>query len=280
MATLTGSPPRVSVCIPTYNGAATVGAAIASVLAQHWTDFELVVIDDGSPDATREVVAGFNDPRLIYLRNERNLGPEANWNRCLEVARGRYFKLLPHDDVLREDCLTRQVAVLEADLAERLALVFSARTVLGPNGRNLMQRGYPGAREGPLPAQQVLRACARRGTNLLGEPGAVLFRRALGHRIGSFDAREPYVIDMDYWFRLLRHGDAYYLADPLASFRVSGSQWSVLLGQQQSDDFLRCVARHRASWSPPLSLMDRVVGRITPVLNNLARRVFYGVYLR
>lgn len=272
--------PRVSVCIPTYKGTATIGPAIASVLAQSFADFELLVIDDGSPDATPEVVGAFQDARLRYLRNAVNLGPEGNWNRCLTEARGVYFKLLPHDDLLHPDCLARQVAVLDADLGIEVALVFSARDVLDASGRKVAQRGYPGARRGRLRAAGVRRQCVRRGTNLLGEPGAVMFRRALADCVGAFDAREPYVIDLDYWFRLLAHGDAYYMPEPLASFRVSRSQWSFALGQQQSEDFLRCVARHSATWAEPPGFVDRVLGRVTPSLNNLARRVFYKVYLR
>ena len=86
--------PKVSVCIPTYRGAATLGAAIASVLAQSMADFELVVLDDNSPDNTADVVAGFADGRIRYLRNPANLGPEGNWNRCLTEARGAYVKVL------------------------------------------------------------------------------------------------------------------------------------------------------------------------------------------
>jgi len=103
--------PIVSVCIPTYKGAATIGAAIESVLGQSFASFELIVIDDGSPDATRLIVESFADPRITYLRNDHNLGPEDNWNRCLEVARGKYFKLLPHDDLLHPQCLaTRKLS--------------------------------------------------------------------------------------------------------------------------------------------------------------------------
>lgn len=272
--------PRVSVCIPTYKGAATIGPAIASVLAQSFADFELLVIDDGSPDNTLAVVNGFQDSRIRCLRNVENLGPEGNWNRCLTEARGQYFKLLPHDDLLHPDCLARQVSVLDADSGSQIALVFSARDVLDASGHKVAQRGYPGTNRGRLAAADVRRQCVRRGTNLLGEPGAVMFRLPLANRIGAFDAREPYVIDLDYWLRLLAHGDAYYLPEPLASFRVSRNQWSVVLGQQQSADFLRCVARHSPGWAEQPGLVDRVLGRITPSLNNLARRIFYRVYLR
>ena len=272
--------PRVSVCIPTYRGRVTIGPAIESVLAQSLSDFELIVIDDGSTDDTRAIVEDFTDPRLIYVRNEHNLGPQGNWNRCLELARGKYFKLLPHDDLLHPHCLERQVAVLDTDRNQRIALVFSARNVLGPDGRVLTRRGYPGGREGPLTGGGVMRACVRRGTNLLGEPGAVLFRKSLADRIGGFDATNPYVIDLDYWFRLLAHGDAYFCAEPLASFRVSGSSWSVAIGTGQSNDFRNFVARFAARGALPATAFDYCCGHFTPTLNNLARLLFYRLYLR
>ena len=280
VAAVMAATPRVSVGIPTYRGAATLGAAIESVLAQTLTDFELIVVDDSSPDETAAVVERFDDPRLKYHRNVSNLGPEGNWNRCLSLARGTYFKLLPHDDVLQPECLQRQVAALDADTLEQIALVFTARDVLGPDGRKLTTRGYPSGREGRIAAQQVMRKCIRRGTNLLGEPGAVLFRTSTAHVVGTFDATHPYVIDLDYWFRLLTHGDAHYLPQPLAAFRVSGGQWSVALYRRQSLDFHGFVADVLRRTPLPLNLLDRLGAALTPALNQAARIVFYRMYLR
>ena len=276
----TARPPRISVCIPTYRGAATLAAAIESVLMQTEPDFELIVIDDGSPDDTRSVVERFADKRLSYVRNERNLGPQGNWNRCLELASGAYFKLLPHDDLLHPRCLERQSAVLDADPDERVALVFSARDVIGADGRLLTRRGYPGGHEGIIAAAAIMGACVRRGTNLLGEPGAVLMRKSLADRIGPFDATNPYVIDLDYWFRLLAHGDAHYCSEALAGFRVSAGSWSVAIGSKQSSDFRQFVQRMKSRDMLSVSTFDQFCGRLTPALNNLARLVFYRLYLR
>lgn len=272
--------PLVSVCIPTYKGGAFLAAAIESVLAQTQPDFELIVVDDNSPDDTPAIVAGFNDPRLRYVRNTANLGPEGNWNRCLELAQGRYFKLLPHDDLLHAECLEREAAVLEADSAQRFALVYCARAVLGPDGKVLTQRGHPGMRtDGPIDRQELIRACVRRGTNVVGEPGAVLCRLSLARRVGAYDGRNPYVIDLDYWFRLLAHGDACYLAAPLASFRVSRQQWSVELGRSQAADFLGLLERVRDVLPLRLGPLDLVSARLMATANNLLRRLFYRFYL-
>ena len=272
--------PLVTVCIPTFRGEEFLGAAIESVLAQTLADFELVVIDDGSPEGTEALVRRYLDHRIVYLRNTVNLGPEGNWNRCLDQVRGRYFKLLPHDDLLHPECLERQVALLQADLDERLAFVFCAREVLHPSGRVLARRGYPGGRGGRIAAAVIKRACVRRGTNLVGEPGAVLMRASTAARAGPFDATNPYVIDLDYWFRLLAFGDAAYDPMTLAAFRVNSGSWSVAIGANQARDFKGFVAREVRVDGLEISYFDRLFGRVMPSLNNLLRLMFYRIYLR
>jgi glycosyltransferase involved in cell wall biosynthesis len=271
--------PLVSICIPTYLGAQTIGATIESVLGQDFQDFELIIVDDGSPDETGAIVARFADSRIRYERNERNLGPLGNWNRCQALAQGKYFKLLPHDDLLAPSCLTQQVKVLENDTEERIALVFCARDVIGPDGRVLTHRGYP-AREGIIPGKLLARRSVRAGTNLIGEPGGVLFRRSLATVVGCFDATNSYVIDLDYWFRLLAHGDAYYLPQHLSSFRVSGQQWSVRLGDSQANDFNAFVARIGPAIGLEWTFGDKLMSKMTSRLNNWMRLGFYLVFLR
>ncbi|HEU4624259.1 MAG TPA: glycosyltransferase family 2 protein [Steroidobacteraceae bacterium] len=94
--------PRVSVGMPVYNGENFIAEAIASVLAQTLTDLELIIQDNASTDRTAEICAHFaaNDPRVRYFRNPRNLGAAPNYNLAYQMARGRYFKWLAHDDRL------------------------------------------------------------------------------------------------------------------------------------------------------------------------------------
>ena len=136
------------------------------------------------------------------------------------ACHGQILKLLPQDDLLAPTCLEMQVAVLDRDTAERVALVFCARRVVDSGARQLMLRRYRGS-TGTVPAEMLVRQCVRRGTNLVGEPGGILFRRGATASVGAFDGSLPYVIDLDYWIRLLTMGDAYYLEEPLVSFRVS-----------------------------------------------------------
>ena len=277
---MAGSAPAVSICIPAYKGAVVLAATIESVLAQTFADFELVIIDDNSPDDTASLVAGYADPRIRFLRNPTNLGPQGNWNRCLEEARGTYFKLLPQDDLLAPDCLALQVGVLERDVDHQIALVFSAREIIGPTGKVVFRRGYADAAEGRLAGLDVVARCIRNGTNLIGEPGAVMLRKQLADATGPFDGQDPYVIDLDYWFRLLAAGDAYYFDRPLASFRIYSGSWSVAIGAGQTGDFRRFIARIAAQARFSVGRLDRWVGYLMAGVNTHLRRVFYRFMLK
>ena len=277
---MAGTLPAVSICIPAYKGATVLAATIESVIAQTFADFELVIIDDNSPDDTASLVAGYADPRIRFLRNSSNLGPQGNWNRCLDEARGTYFKLLPQDDLLAPDCLALQVGVLERDVNRQIALVFSAREIIGPTGKVVFRRGYADAAEGRLAGLDVVARCIRNGTNLIGEPGAVMLRKQLADATGPFDGQDPYVIDLDYWFRLLAAGDAYYFDRPLASFRIYSGSWSVAIGAGQTGDFRRFIARIAAQARFSVGRLDRWAGYLMAGVNTLLRRVFYRFMLK
>lgn len=267
--------PLVSVCIPTYRGDVFLASTIDSVLHQSYPHFEVWILDDNSPDDTQAIVARYSDPRVNYVRNTTNLGPEGNWNRCLELAQGKYFKLLPHDDLLASDCLKDQVAVLEQDRASEIALVFGSRQIIDPHGRVLMTRGLPRAKAGRFGGLTLIKRCIRAGTNLIGEPGNGLFRRDLIKRVGGYDASHPYLVDLDYWFRVLTYGDAYYTSNPTSAFRVSPGSWSVAIGDKQYRDFQGFVDKVRTDARFQISRTDRAIGLARARLNTVARALVY-----
>jgi glycosyltransferase involved in cell wall biosynthesis len=117
MDTETKPDPKITVGIPVNNGESHITTAIESILAQTTDDWELVVCDNASTDGTQDIVEGFaaRDARVRYLRNPTNLGAAANYNRCLEEARGRYFKWMAHDDWLSANYLEACAAVLDTE---------------------------------------------------------------------------------------------------------------------------------------------------------------------
>ena len=97
-----------------YNSEAYVGEAVASVLAQTYQNWELIVVDDASTDRTAEIVEEFaeKDARIRLLRNERNLGPAASRNRSIATARGEFAAILDNDDIARPERIALSVAAL------------------------------------------------------------------------------------------------------------------------------------------------------------------------
>ena len=107
--------PAVSICLPVYNGENYVAAAIESILAQTFADFELIITDNASTDRTEEICRKFADadPRVRYYRNKRNIGGARNQAIAVELSRGRYVRLSAHDDRIATTHLEECVAVLE-----------------------------------------------------------------------------------------------------------------------------------------------------------------------
>jgi glycosyltransferase involved in cell wall biosynthesis len=109
--------PAISVGLPVYNGADYLGQAIDSLLSQSFKDFELLIQDNASTDATEQICRAYAaaDSRVSYVRNPQNLGAAVNYNLVFQRARGRYFKWAAHDDVCAPDFLERCVEVLDRD---------------------------------------------------------------------------------------------------------------------------------------------------------------------
>lgn len=135
--------PLVSVILPTYNRAAYLPRSIGSVLGQSFADFELVVVDDGSSDDTREVVSRFADSRIRYVPRERNGGVAAARNTGVQAARGRYLAFQDSDDEWLLEKLERQMALLAPDDESSMCVCGLMRLL----GTRTYQRvhGYPRA---------------------------------------------------------------------------------------------------------------------------------------
>ena len=140
--------PRVSVIIPTYNRANMVGDAVQSVLEQSYADWELIVVDDGSQDNTRDVLADYSDPRIRYIYQENRKLPGAR-NTGIRAGTGEYVAFLDSDDLFTPGKLERQVAVL--DRSPDVGLVASGWTEVDAQ-RNPLRTGA---------AQSVISALAR-----------------------------------------------------------------------------------------------------------------------
>jgi glycosyltransferase involved in cell wall biosynthesis len=267
--------PTVSVCVPAYRAARFIGATIDSVLAQTLGDLELVVVDDASPDGTADVVSGFSDRRIRLERNTENLGVAGNWNRSVELARGRYVKVLCDDDTLRPTCLASQVEVMESH--PDIALVAGHRDVVDEDGRVLLAgRGLAGL-EGRIDGRRAIRTTVRAGTNVFGEPVCVLMRDELVKACGPFSGLRSYVIDLEYWCRMLRRGPLFAQPGTVGAFRVVSTSLSVELARRQAREAISLFQALRREDPETIRRGDVVLGATRAAGLGFGRGVAYRV---
>jgi glycosyltransferase involved in cell wall biosynthesis len=149
------SKPRVSIGLPVYNGQRFIRATIDSILAQTFTDFELIICDNCSNDATERICRDYaaGDPRIRYFRNERNLGPAPNYNRCFELARAELFKWSAADDTIAPDFLEKCIAELDRDAS--LVGCYTRTTEIDADGQILYEHKVLLDLENPVPARRL-----------------------------------------------------------------------------------------------------------------------------
>lgn len=210
----------VTICIPAYNAAAYLTAALESALAQTDAEAQVLVVDNASTDDTAEIALRFArlDSRVRLVVNDANLGMTGNFNRCLELAESTYVKFLCADDLLRPRCVERMRCVLERN--PDVVLVGCARELISDTGEAMGRLNFA-SRDVRTPGRDTIRRCFFSG-NDIGEPSAVMFRRADALR--GFRAEYNQTVDLEMWFDLLEKGDFAFLAEPLCSIRVHAGQ--------------------------------------------------------
>lgn len=232
--------PRVSVVIAARDATATLAQTLASVVAQDFSDWEVVVVDDGSTDATGELAAGF-DPRVRVVLNEQALGPSGARNRGVDEARGELVATLDADDLWLPEYLARQVALLDAeqDAGRRIGLVACDAHLIGPAGEPL---GRWSERVGHVERPTLSDLLA---TNLIFT--SVLLPRDVFLATGGYSRDLVWGEDHDLWLRIAQAGWEIVVApDPLACYRLrpdSLSSQSARLAQGARDVYGRALAR-------------------------------------
>jgi glycosyltransferase involved in cell wall biosynthesis len=204
--------PKVSVVIPTYNRTHFIIEAIQSVLDQTFQDFEIVVVDDGSTDNTKDVVDSFQDPRIKYIYQE-NRGVAAARNTGISASIGEYIAFLDSDDVLLKNALEKKVQVL--DRYPEVAFSYGKANVMDENGHLLRlskkKQEYFCVRKG---SEQIRKFLIIYG-NCIGGSGAMVRRRCL-YEVGLFDSTFRHGSeDFDLWVRLAKRYAVAYIEQPV-----------------------------------------------------------------
>ena len=221
--------PAVSVLMSVHDGAPWVADAVASVLAQTAGDLELIVVDDGSTDATPDLLAAVRDPRLRVMRQART-GLTRALNRALGAARGELVARLDADDVALPERLARQRAFLQQ--RPDVGLLGSAAREIDADGA-LVRVVQPPAED------SALRRALIRANPFVHS--SIVVRRALLERAGGYDETLAVAQDYDLWMRLARVTRLANLPDVLVVRRLGPGRVSV----ERENDRLRTEARVR-----------------------------------
>jgi len=210
---------RVSVIIPTYNRAGYLGEAIQSVLDQTFSDFELLVVDDGSTDNTREVVASFKDVRVRYIQQE-NRGVAAARNAGIKASDGEYIAFLDSDDIWLPENLEIKVKLL--DSRPEVGLVCSdAYFFDNSSGATLCRLWHdpksPAWFDPVRAARQPLKELIRKGCLIM--PPASLVRSQVVTAVNYFDESLPTSEDWDFIIRIVQRFQVEIIDMPLLKVR-------------------------------------------------------------
>ncbi|MDY6936873.1 MAG: glycosyltransferase [Cyanobacteriota bacterium] len=215
--------PTVSVILPVYNGEKTIRETLESILKQTLTDFELLVINDGSIDGTLEAIESFNDTR-IQVFSYPNAGLSASRNRGISRATGEYLAFIDADDLWTEDKLEAQFQALQEN--PEAAVAYSWTDYINEAGEYIYSGSHLSVNGDVLP-HLLLLCFLENGSNPLIRKEAIL-------EVGDFDESLPAAEDWDMYFRLAAKYQFTCIPRPQILYRITASSMSADILQQEA----------------------------------------------
>lgn len=205
--------PKVSVIMPVYNGEKYLREAIDSILGQTYKDFEFIIINDCSSDATEAIVLSYLDSRIVYIKNEENLKIAATLNRALQIAKGKYIARMDADDIAVSTRLEKQVKILDS------------QPQLGVLGSNVILFG-----EGIKEEEFKFTFCANQAKanmfyfTCVAHPTVMIRKEALDTYGLSYELDYEGMEDFVLWWRIAKNYDIASIEEPLLYYRQHTGQ--------------------------------------------------------
>ena len=214
--------PRLSVLLSVYNGEKYLRESIDSILNQSFSDFEFLIIDDGSTDSSVEIVESYKDKRIRLIKNENNLGLITSLNKGLSLAQGEFIARQDADDIAENSRFEKLIEMLDAD--PNLKLVGSNVVLIDPKGERIGSWVYP-----------TSRSFARWGLlfNNVVAHSSSMYVREDALRVGGYSLDYPYAEDYNLWSRLAQIGDIGNCSQALQRYRVHDEAVSTLKENEQ-----------------------------------------------
>jgi len=212
---------KVSVLMSVYNEEEFLRECIESILGQTFEDFEFLIINDAATDGCRDIILSYQDPRIILVDNEKNLGLTASLNKGANLLKGEYVARIDADDVAFPDSLKKRVEFLEKNKDH--VLVSGGYEVIDENGKK--ERTIINYAEDAIIREGFL------GVNILASH--TLYRRDVAGGIGFYDLRCQYAQDYDFALRMQEKGKIANIPEVLYKRRVHPKSISTQKGDER-----------------------------------------------
>lgn len=215
--------PKVSVLMPNYNCEKYIAQAIESILDQSFTDFEFIIIDDGSTDKSWEIIEEYakKDPRIVAMRNEKNIWVQNTRNLLFEKAKGGYYALFDSDDISHISRLDKQKLFLDAN--QDIALLWSNFDVIDSLGKVTTKKSFP-------ENDDLIRTLFFQ-RNPFGQ-NTIMVRSECIKKVGWYDPKFQVAEDLDLWIRIGSIYKMHNMQEVLVSYRIHGNN-SILIRQKE-----------------------------------------------
>lgn len=204
--------PRVTVLMPVYNGAHYLADSIRSILGQTFSDFEFLIIDDGSTDESVAIIQGIDDPRIRLVHNGSNLGISASLNRGLDLARGEFVARMDADDISRPERLACQVRFMDAN------------PLVGVCGSWVRFISKADNRVWKLPENAEEIRCWQFYAVGVAHPSVMMRRLSFVERGLYYDPDYKHIEDYELWGRAIRYMEFANIQKVLLDYRISPGQ--------------------------------------------------------
>lgn len=204
--------PKISVIMPAYNAEKYIAEAIDSILGQTFEDFEFIILNDCSKDRTEEIILSYNDPRIVYVKNEENMGVARTLNRGLDLAKGEYIARMDADDISLPERFAKQVAFLEKN--SDIAVLSTNLNCFNEDG--ILSPGWVVSDPEQMKIDMLF-SCG------LAHP-SVMMRANVIQNLGGYNPDFNGLEDYELWCRVLEHYNITTLPDILLQYRIHGNQ--------------------------------------------------------
>jgi glycosyltransferase involved in cell wall biosynthesis len=215
--------PITSVLLPVYNGETYLRTAIESILKQTFTDFEFIIINDGSSDKSEEIILSFKDKRIRYIRNEKNLGIIQTLNKGLALSNGKYIVRMDADDISMPKRIEKQVAFMDEhrDIGVAGSQYYSFSDTK-------LTKVYTYTESEVLRSLLMFKSC-------LCHPAVIIRKSVLAENNIKYDERYKHAEDYDFWVQISKISKLSNVKEFLLKYRSHDKQGSIIHNTTQKD---------------------------------------------